>query len=175
MAIATVAIRPQATVKTFDALTADQIETKLQLAASMFRKHRRTTFRTRAGKMMRAAEILEKEKDECAHLMTFEMGKPLKAAVAEAVKCATGCRYYAENAERFLADEVVETGAKTQLHSISAARADPGHHAVEFSFLAGVPLCRAGIDGGQCGTAETCLECAAVRAEDRRYFSSCGV
>jgi succinate-semialdehyde dehydrogenase/glutarate-semialdehyde dehydrogenase len=62
--------------------------------------------------MMRAAEILEKEKDECARLMTLEMGKPLKAAVAEALKCATGCRYYAENAERFLADETVETGAK---------------------------------------------------------------
>jgi len=44
--------------------------------------------------------------------MTLEMGKPLKAAVAEALKCATGCRYYAENAERFLADETVETGAK---------------------------------------------------------------
>lgn len=62
--------------------------------------------------MLRVAEILEDEKDECAHLMTLEMGKPLKAAVAEALKCATGCRYYAENAERFLADEIVETGAR---------------------------------------------------------------
>jgi succinate-semialdehyde dehydrogenase/glutarate-semialdehyde dehydrogenase len=62
--------------------------------------------------MMRAADILEKEKDECAHLMTLEMGKPLKAAVAEALKCATGCRYYAENAQKFLADEIVETSAK---------------------------------------------------------------
>jgi len=62
--------------------------------------------------MLRAVEILEKEKDECAHLMTLEMGKPLKAAVAEALKCATGCRYYAENAEKFLADEIVETAAR---------------------------------------------------------------
>jgi len=62
--------------------------------------------------MIRAAEILEAEKDECARLMTLEMGKPLRAAVAEAVKCAGGCRYYAENTERFMADEVVETGAK---------------------------------------------------------------
>jgi succinate-semialdehyde dehydrogenase/glutarate-semialdehyde dehydrogenase len=40
------------------------------------------------------------------------MGKTLRSAVDEAAKCAWVCRYYAENAERFLADEVVETGAK---------------------------------------------------------------
>jgi succinate-semialdehyde dehydrogenase/glutarate-semialdehyde dehydrogenase len=61
--------------------------------------------------MMRAAEILESEKDSLAHLMTLEMGKTLRSAVDEAVKCAWVCRYYAENAERFLADELVETPA----------------------------------------------------------------
>src|ERR1700688_3937625 len=61
--------------------------------------------------MMRAAEILESEKDSLAHLMTLEMGKTLRSAVDEAVKCAWVCRYYAENAERFLADEPVETPA----------------------------------------------------------------
>src|SRR5260370_40883955 len=99
-------------VKSFEPLTGPQIEQKLQSAASAFRSHRQTSFADRAAKMMRAAEILEKEKDECAHLMTLEMGEPLKAAVAEALKCATGGRYYAENAEKFLAEEIVETGAK---------------------------------------------------------------
>jgi len=107
MAIATINPATGEVVKTFEPLTEEQIDQKLQLAASAYREHRRTSFADRASKMLRAAEILEKEKDECAHLMTLEMGKPLKAAVAEALKCATGCRYYAENAEKFLADEIV--------------------------------------------------------------------
>src|SRR5262249_527315 len=44
-------------------------------------------------------------------LMTTEMGKTLRSAVDEAAKCAWACRYYAENAERLLADEAVDTGA----------------------------------------------------------------
>jgi succinate-semialdehyde dehydrogenase/glutarate-semialdehyde dehydrogenase len=112
MAIATTNPTTGEVVKSFEPLTAAQIEQKLQLAVTAYHKHRQTSFGDRAGKMMRAAEILEQGKDECAHLMTLEMGKPLKAAVAEALKCATGCRYYAEHAERFLADEIVETGAR---------------------------------------------------------------
>ncbi len=112
MAIATINPTTGETVKTFEPLTDAQLEEKIELAAMAFRKHRKTTFADRAQKMIRAAEILEAEKDECARLMTLEMGKPLKAAVGEALKCATGCRFYAENAEKFLADEVIETGAR---------------------------------------------------------------
>ena len=95
MAIASVNPATGEVVKSFAPLTGAQIERKLQLAASAFRNHRRTSFAERGNKMVRAAEILEEEKDECAHLMTLEMGKPLKAAVGEALKCASGCRYYA--------------------------------------------------------------------------------
>ena len=67
--------------------------------------------------MLRAAEILESEKKDFARLMTLEMGKPINAAVQEAEKCAWVCRYYAENAERHLADEIVETNAtKSYVH-----------------------------------------------------------
>ena len=62
--------------------------------------------------MCRAAEILESRQDELGRLMTTEMGKPLKAAVAEALKCANACRYYAEHAEQYLADEHVATEAR---------------------------------------------------------------
>ena len=57
--------------------------------------------------MTRAAEILESEKEKFGRLMTIEMGKPIGAATAEAEKCASACRYYAENAQAFLADEPV--------------------------------------------------------------------
>jgi succinate-semialdehyde dehydrogenase / glutarate-semialdehyde dehydrogenase len=77
-------------------------------ATAAYRKHRLISFPDRAAGMRKAADILEAECRELGQLMTLEMGKPFKAAVAEAEKCATACRYYADNAERFLADEPIE-------------------------------------------------------------------
>jgi len=115
MAIATVNPATGETLETFQALTSAQIEQNIQLAVTAFRAERKTPFAERARRMREAADILERDKDKFAHLMTLEMGKPYKAAVAEAVKCAGGCRYYADNAEHFLADEVIDTGAKKAL------------------------------------------------------------
>jgi succinate-semialdehyde dehydrogenase/glutarate-semialdehyde dehydrogenase len=98
-------------MREFAPLDAAGIEDKLQRAAVAYRQHRRTSFAERAEKMLRAAKILETEKDNFARLMTAEMGKPLQAARDEAAKCALVCRYYAEHAERFLADEEIETNA----------------------------------------------------------------
>ena len=111
MAIASINPTTGELLKSFDPLTDSQIEGKLQRAAAAFCKYRRTTFSERARMMMKVAEILEKDKEEFARTMTTEMGKPFRAAVDEAVKCESACRYYAENAARFLADEVIQTGA----------------------------------------------------------------
>ncbi|HEY4902034.1 MAG TPA: NAD-dependent succinate-semialdehyde dehydrogenase [Candidatus Sulfotelmatobacter sp.] len=112
MPIATINPATGEVIKTFEPLSAADIEHKLQLAVTTFHAERKTPFAERARRMTKAAEILERDKEKFGHLMTLEMGKPYKAAVAEAVKCVTACRYYAENAEKFLADEVIETGAK---------------------------------------------------------------
>ena len=111
MPIATIDPATGQTLRTFDPLTAAHLEAKLQCAADAYRRHRRTSFAERTRLMLAAAEILEAEKERFGRLMVTEMGKPLKAAMEEAAKSAWGCRYYAEHAERFLADEEVKTTA----------------------------------------------------------------
>ena len=95
--------------------------------------------------------------------MTLEMGKPLKSAVEEAAKSASACRYYAENAERFLADEEAETNGNAQLRALPADWPGAGGDAVEFSFLAGSPVRRARADGGKRWSAQTRFQRAAMR------------
>ena len=111
MAIATVNPATGETLRTFEPLSPSEIAAKLQRAAEAFRAHRRTSFADRAARMKRAAEILEAGKDRFARIMTTEMGKPIKAASEEAVKCAWACRYYADTAQQALADEVIATNA----------------------------------------------------------------
>ena len=112
MAIASINPSTGEVIKTFQALSEAEIERKVQLAATTFRAERNTPFAVRGKRMLKAAEIIERDQDKFAHLMTLEMGKPYKAALAEALKCTSACRYYAENAEKIMADEIVETGAK---------------------------------------------------------------
>src|SRR5437764_8028125 len=112
MAIATVNPATGQVVKTFESLSDAQLEVKLQKAADTFLSYRKTPFAERSRLMMNAAAVLEKEKETYARVMTTEMGKTFRSAVDEAAKCGWVCRYYAENAERFLADEVVETTEK---------------------------------------------------------------
>jgi succinate-semialdehyde dehydrogenase / glutarate-semialdehyde dehydrogenase len=111
MSIATINPATGETLRSFAPLTDDELEARLHCAADAFRRHRRTSFAERRRLMLEAAKILDAEKETLGRLMVTEMGKPLKAAIEEAAKCALGCRYYAEHAERFLADEVIETSA----------------------------------------------------------------
>jgi succinate-semialdehyde dehydrogenase / glutarate-semialdehyde dehydrogenase len=104
MAIQTINPATGEVVKTFDALTPEEIEARLARAARTFRSYRLTKFSDRAGWMQAAAGILESERADVARIMTTEMGKTYKSAEAEALKCAKGMRFYASHAETFLAD-----------------------------------------------------------------------
>jgi len=111
MAIATINPATGETIKTYEALSDAQVDQKIARAAEVFPAFHKLSFAQRAKWMLKAADILEAEKDSLGRLMTLEMGKTFRSAVDEAVKCAWACRYYAENAERFLADEIIQTPA----------------------------------------------------------------
>lgn len=117
MAIATTNPTTGELVRTFDALTADELEDRLARAAAAAKGYRRTSYAERAGWMRAAADLLDAEVDPIAELMVLEMGKTLKAAKAEVGKCAAGCRWYAEHAERLLA------GHEVDAESVKAERA----------------------------------------------------
>lgn len=99
------------TIRVHNELSDSEVNDKLQRAEETFRQYRLTSFAERSEKMLAAAATLENHKKDFGEMMTTEMGKPIKAAIAEAEKCAWVCRYYAENARNFLADEAIDTNA----------------------------------------------------------------
>jgi succinate-semialdehyde dehydrogenase/glutarate-semialdehyde dehydrogenase len=111
MAIATINPATGETLATFNALTESEIATKIALAQTTYQKYRQTTFEQRSQWLKGAADILEQDCDKFAAIMTQEMGKTFKSAIAEVKKCALVCRFYAEKAEEFLADEIIESDA----------------------------------------------------------------
>jgi succinate-semialdehyde dehydrogenase / glutarate-semialdehyde dehydrogenase len=111
MAIATINPATGQTVKTFAEFSAAEVDQTLARAAATFLTYRKTTFAERSASMMRAADLLDAEVDPVAEMMTTEMGKTLAAARLEVHKCAKACRYFAEHAEGFLADESADAAA----------------------------------------------------------------
>ncbi|MFL5638786.1 MAG: NAD-dependent succinate-semialdehyde dehydrogenase [Gemmatimonadaceae bacterium] len=108
MSISTINPATAETVRTFEPFTAARVGEILDRGRAAYRQHRLTSFADRAERMRKAARILDAECRELGKLMTLEMGKPFKAGVAEAEKCATACNYYADNAQQFLADRPVD-------------------------------------------------------------------
>ncbi len=117
MPIATINPATGETVKTFTPATDEDVDAAIARAHARFADYRRTTtFAQRAQWAHATADLLEAEADDTAAMMTLEMGKTLKSAKAEALKCAKGFRYYAENTEKLLADEPADAdtvGAST--------------------------------------------------------------
>jgi succinate-semialdehyde dehydrogenase / glutarate-semialdehyde dehydrogenase len=117
MTIATINPATGETLETFEPLSEREIDRRLQNAANAFQQYRRIPIAERARLMMRAAQTLEQRREDFARIATTEMGKPIQAARDEIDKCAWGCRFYAECAGRFLADEPVKTdGRRSYIH-----------------------------------------------------------
>ena len=98
-------------LKTYDAMSDEQIDAAIERADLAFRQLRETTIAQRARWLTAAADRLDAERDETARLMTTEMGKTYAAAKAEVTKCAAACRFYTDNAPAMLADEPADAVA----------------------------------------------------------------
>jgi succinate-semialdehyde dehydrogenase/glutarate-semialdehyde dehydrogenase len=94
----------------FERLTPPQVDAKLALSARAYAQYRRTSFAERAAILRRVADLLDAEKERLGELMAREMGKLRQSGIEEAQKSAKGCRYYAEHAERILADQPLPDG-----------------------------------------------------------------
>src|SRR5688572_17944935 len=105
MPIATINPATGETLRVFDALTDTEVDARLELGRAAFARWRLTPVAERARVVGAAGELLDRDRERFGRLMTLEMGKPLKAAVEEAAKCALACRYYAEHAAAFVAPE----------------------------------------------------------------------
>jgi succinate-semialdehyde dehydrogenase/glutarate-semialdehyde dehydrogenase len=113
-------------VREFSPLSAREIETRLARAAEAAREWRSVPLEQRTRVVRRMGDLLLERHANYAELMTLEMGKPIKAAREEAIKCADACHYFAENAQRFLAPETItlknET-AQVEFHPVGVVLA----------------------------------------------------
>jgi succinate-semialdehyde dehydrogenase/glutarate-semialdehyde dehydrogenase len=108
MTIAVVNPATGETIETFTEHTADEVEARVQKAQRAFDALKETSYAERAVWMKKAADIMESEVNDLAKMLVIEMGKPIVQAEAEVLKCAKNMRFYADNAEKFLADEPLE-------------------------------------------------------------------
>ena len=98
-------------LETFEPYSAAQMNEILDEAHKAFLQWRETTFAERSAALHRVAAHLREHKAELATIATEEMGKPIVEAEAEVEKCALNCDFYADNAEKFLADEHITSSA----------------------------------------------------------------
>ncbi|MEM9769805.1 MAG: aldehyde dehydrogenase family protein, partial [Cyanobacteria bacterium P01_D01_bin.71] len=111
MAIATTNPTNGQCLKTFAALGSAAIAARIEQAERAFQRYRQTSLQQRATWLLAAADLLENNRQAYGEMITLEMGKPLKSAIAEVSKCAWVCRYYAEHAADFLRDMPATTDA----------------------------------------------------------------
>ena len=95
--------------KSHEGVSFEQARDAAKKAAGAQKEWKESPFSERASLMSKAAAVLRRRKKKLAEIAAVEMGKPVAQGMGEVEKCALVCEYYAENAEKFLADEQIKT------------------------------------------------------------------
>lgn len=98
-------------VQSYEPHSVEEVEHKIAQTHKAWLQWKTTSFGTRSKHLLKTAEVLRSHAEDFARLMALEMGKPLKSGISEVEKCAVCCEYYAQHAESFLNDELIETEA----------------------------------------------------------------
>ena len=98
-------------ITAYEEMSTDEVDGIITSVNDAFNSWRKTSFSIRGELLKNAAAILQSNKEAFGRLMSLEMGKPYSQSLAEVVKCAKGCEYYADNTEEILADRIIETDA----------------------------------------------------------------
>ncbi|HEY7976158.1 MAG TPA: aldehyde dehydrogenase family protein, partial [Ktedonobacterales bacterium] len=99
-------------IETFEPFSQQRIDAALDRAQETFRQWRTASYDERARLTREIARVMRAQKERLARVITLEMGKPIVEAEAEVEKCAWNCDFYAEEAQRFLANESAPSTAQ---------------------------------------------------------------
>jgi succinate-semialdehyde dehydrogenase / glutarate-semialdehyde dehydrogenase len=94
----------------FDELSPEQVSAAIERAHAAFGEWRERPLAERCDLLRSLAATLRSNKADLAREATLEMGKILREAEGEVEKSAAFCEYYADNAERLLAPQVIDDG-----------------------------------------------------------------
>src|SRR3989338_3787144 len=95
----------------YECLTTGQATEELEKSRKAWEKWKKTPVKKRVEPLKKLAGLMKAHSRKYGEIMSKEMGKPIKQAIAEAEKCAWACEYYAENAKKFLKDRKIKTEA----------------------------------------------------------------
>ena len=107
----------QSIIKEYQEFSPSLIQEKLKTSSTTFKDWKKTSFAHRSELMLKASKLLIQNREQYARMISLEMGKVFSEARAEIEKSAGGCQYFAENAEKFLADETIKTDSRKSLVS----------------------------------------------------------
>lgn len=96
-------------IASYDNDSAEVVAQKVRKAREAFSGWKKLELGERADYMRKLGRVMRKNREDYAHVVTEEMGKPVRQSLAEIEKCAWVCDYYAEHAEAFLRDQIVPT------------------------------------------------------------------
>lgn len=98
-------------ISSFKEMNEEEVNKIIDHVDASWQQWKNVSFSQRADLMRKAAKVLQDNKEKYARLMTDEMGKIKQQGISEVEKCAWVCDYYADNAEKFLKEQIIETDA----------------------------------------------------------------